>query len=42
MVGGHPANGIVAFAFSQIVSEHDSWLEVILLMGLWHLPALSM
>jgi hypothetical protein len=40
MPAGAVADGIVAFACSQFVSEHVSWLQVLLLMVLWHLPAL--
>jgi len=36
------ADGLVAFACSQYVSEPVSWLQVHLLMVLWHLSALSM
>jgi len=36
------ADGLVAFACSQYVSEPVSWLQVLLLMVLWHLSALSM
>jgi len=40
MVAGPLANGLVAFTCSQGVSEPVSWLQVLLLMVLWHLPAL--
>jgi len=40
MVAGALADGLVAFACSQHVSEPVSWLQVLLLMILWHLPAL--
>jgi hypothetical protein len=33
---------VVAFACPQGVSEPVSWLQVLLLMVLWHLPALRM
>jgi len=33
------ADGLVAFACFQGVSEPVSWLHVLLLMVLWHLPA---
>jgi len=42
MVAGPLADGLVVFPCSQYVSEPVSWLEVLLLMVLWHLPALSM
>jgi len=42
MAAGPFANGLVTFACSQDVSEPVSWLQVILLMVLWHLPALSL
>jgi hypothetical protein len=42
MVAGLLADGLVAFACSQEVSEPVSWLQVMWLMVLWHLPALSM
>ena len=41
MAAGPLADGLVAFACSQEVSEPVSWLQVLLLMVLWHLPALS-
>jgi hypothetical protein len=41
MAAGAVADGLVAFAYSQGVSEPVSWLQVLLLMVLWHLPALS-
>jgi hypothetical protein len=41
MAAGSLADGLVAFACSQDVSEPVSWLRVLLLMVLWHLPALS-
>jgi len=40
MVAGPLADGLVAFACSQFVSEPVSLLQVLLLMVLWHLPAL--
>jgi len=40
MVAGLLADGLVAFACSQPVGEPVSWLQVLLLMVLWHLPAL--
>jgi len=40
MAAGPFANGFVAFACSQAVSESVWWLQVLLLMVLWHLPAL--
>jgi len=42
MVAGPLADGLVAFACFQGVSEPVSWLWMLLLMVLWHLPALSM
>jgi hypothetical protein len=39
MTAGPLADVLVAFACSQGVSEPVSWLEVLLLMILWHLPA---
>jgi len=36
------ADGLVAFACSQYVNGPVSWLQVLLLIILWHLPALSM
>jgi len=42
MVAGPLADGHVAFVHSQYVSEPVSWLQDLLLMVLWHLPALSM
>jgi hypothetical protein len=41
MPAGVVADGVVAFAYSQYVSEPVSWLQVSLLMVLWHLPAFS-
>jgi hypothetical protein len=41
MVAGPPADSLVAFSCSQNVSEPVSWLQVLLLMVLRHLPALS-
>jgi len=40
MAGGPLADGLVAFTCSQGVSEPVSWLEVLLLIILWHLPDL--
>jgi len=34
------ADGLVAFACSQYVSEPVSWWQVLLLIVLWHFPAL--
>jgi len=42
MVAGPLADSLVAFACSQFVSEPVAWLQVLLLMVLWHLPALSL
>jgi hypothetical protein len=42
MAAGPLADGLAAFACSQQVSEPVSWLKVLLLMLLWHLPAFSM
>jgi len=42
MAAGPLADGLVAFACSQDVSEPISWLQVLLLMVLSHLPAISM
>jgi len=42
MFSGPLADGLVAFTCSQYVSEPVSWLQVLLLMILWHFPALSM
>jgi len=39
MAGGPLADDLVAFACSQKVSEPVSWLQVLLLMVLWHVPA---
>jgi hypothetical protein len=39
MVEGSLADALVAFACFQYVSELVSWLQVLLLMVLWHLPA---
>jgi len=36
------ADGLVTFACFQYVSFPVSWLQVLLLMVLWHFPALSM
>jgi hypothetical protein len=33
------ADGLMAFACSQPISEPVSWLQVLLLMVLWHLSA---
>jgi len=41
MAAGPLADSLVAFACSQGVSGPVSWLQVFLLMVLWHLPALS-
>jgi len=41
MVAGPLADGLVALACSQFVSESVSWLQVLLLMVLWHFPTLS-
>jgi len=40
MTAGPLADGFVAFSCSQTVSEPVSPLQVLLLMVLWHLPAL--
>jgi len=42
MAAGPLADGLVAFSCSQEVSEPVSWLQVLLLMVLWHFPDLSM
>jgi hypothetical protein len=42
MAAGALADGLVAFACYQGVSKPVSWLQVLLLMVLWHLPTLSM
>jgi len=42
MAAGPLADGIVAFACIQGVSEPVSWLQVFFLMVLWHLPASSL
>jgi len=42
MVAGPLIDGPVTFASSQPVSEPVLWLQVLLLMVLWHFPALSM
>jgi len=42
MAAGPLADSFVAFACSQEVSEPVSWLQVLLLMVLWHLPTLSL
>jgi len=39
MAAGAVADGLVAFACSQQVSEPVSWLQILLLMVLWHVPA---
>jgi len=41
MVAGPLADGLEAFGCSQGVSEPVSGLQVLLLMVLWHLPAVS-
>jgi hypothetical protein len=41
MAVGPVVDGFVAFACCQFVSEPVSWLQVLLLMVLCHLPALS-
>jgi len=40
MVAGPLADGLVASTCFQGVSELVSWVQVLLLMVLWHLPAL--
>jgi len=40
MAAGPLADGLVAFACSQKVSEHVARLQVLLLMVLWHFPVL--
>jgi len=42
MAAGPLVDGLVAFACSQYVSGPVSWQQVLLLMVLWHFPALSM
>jgi len=42
MAAGPLADQLVAFACSQYVSEPISWLQVLLLIILWHLPDCSM
>jgi len=42
MAAGPLADGLVAFACSQQVSEAVSWQQVLLLMVLWHVLAFSM
>jgi hypothetical protein len=39
MAAGAVADGLMAFACSQGVSESVSWLQVLWLMVFWHLPA---
>jgi len=41
MVACPLADGLVAFSCSQGVSEPVSWVQVLLLMVLWHFSALS-
>jgi len=40
MAAGPLADGLVAFACSQGVSEPISWLQLLLLMVLWYFPAI--
>jgi len=40
MAAGPLADYLVPFSCSQFVSEPVSWWQVLLLMILWHLPAL--
>jgi len=42
MAAGPLADGLVAFACCQPVSEPISWLQVLLLIILCHFPALSL
>jgi len=41
MAAGPLADGLVACACCQEVNEPVSWLQVLLLIILWHFPALS-